>query len=180
MSDLLEQIGITKDELINRIVDKALGITADYKQTGQESWSDIPLSDVVDRKIGEAIGNLVEQLKPMIKTRIDEIMQKEVEKVFTMPFQRLTRWGDKQGELTTIRDMIADTDKDYWSKKVNSRGEDDYSGTERAVFFANRVMTEVYNTELTNTVKQMAKEMKEKIPQTIAAEITKTVIGYIK
>jgi hypothetical protein len=35
--DILEQVGITKEELIDRIVEKALGITADYKQTGEET-----------------------------------------------------------------------------------------------------------------------------------------------
>ena len=51
MQDLFEQIGITKEELIDRIVDKALGMAADYRQTGEESWEDIPLSEVVDDKI---------------------------------------------------------------------------------------------------------------------------------
>ena len=93
MNDLLDQIGITKEELIDRIVEKALGSTADCRQTGEESWDDIPLSAVVDQKITEAIGNLVESMKPFIKGRIEEIMDAEVGRVFLLPFQPVDHWG---------------------------------------------------------------------------------------
>ena len=74
MNNMLEQIGITKEELIERIVNKALGTTADYRQTGEETWVEIPFSDVVDKKITNAIGNIVESMKPLIGTRIETIM----------------------------------------------------------------------------------------------------------
>lgn len=182
--DILEQVGITKDELIDRIVEKALGITADYKQTGEESWEDIPLSSVVDRKITEAIGNLVDTMKKTIQTRIDEIMTREVEKVFTLPFQPVTRWGEKNGEETTIRDLIAKEADEYWKKVVNKNGEPitGYSldsGSIRAEHYARKVMTEYYNKELVETVKTMADELKKRIPATIGEEITKTVQKHI-
>src|SRR4030042_6995113 len=104
--DILEQVGITKDELIDRIVEKALGITADYRQTGAESWEDIPLSSVVDKKITDAIGNLVESMKPLITGRIEAIMTDKIEEIFVAPFQKTNQWGEKIGETPTSKDII--------------------------------------------------------------------------
>lgn len=181
--DILEQVGITKEEIIDRIVEKALGMTADYKQTGEESWEDIPLSSVVDKKITDAIGNLVGSMKKTIQERIEEIMTAEVEKVFTLPFQPVTQWGEKKGELTTIRDIIAKEASDYWNKIVDERGNPDnqYGNKQtRAVFHARQIMTEYYDKELVATVKEMAEDLKKKIPDTIAGEIVKTVGKYLK
>jgi hypothetical protein len=184
MQDLFEQIGITKEELIDRIVDKALGTAADYCQTGEESWADIPLSEVVDDKITKAIGNLVDKMKPFIQGRIETIMVSEVEKVFTMPFQPVNRWNEPKGELTTIRDMISKEAEDYWSTKVDENGKvsGQYNSAKepRAVFFARKVMTEYYEKELVQEVKNMASELKNRIPETIAGEITKTVLKHLK
>jgi hypothetical protein len=185
MSDILSQVGITKEELIDRIVDKALGITADTRQTGEESWDDIPLSKVVDKKVEVAIGNLIETFTGHIKTRIDAIMDAKIELVFTTPIQRLDLWGSKIGEPVALRDMIYDEAKNYWLQKVRDNGEvikqGDYNreGTERAVYFARKVMTDVYSKELTDTVKTMAEDLKNRIPKTIGDEITKTVLKHL-
>lgn len=182
MNNMLEQIGITKEELIERIVNKALGITADHRQTGEETWVEIPFSDVVDKKITNAIGNIVESMKPLIETRIETIMNEQINKVFTEPFQPVTRWGEPKGESTTIRDMIADEAKEYWSKNVDDSGKvnDGYgTKTPRSIYYARKVMEDHYRTELATEVKTMAAEMKARIPATIAEEISKTVTKYL-
>jgi len=182
--DILEQVGITKEELIERIVNKALGITAEFEQTGEESWEDVPFSDVIDKKINTAIGNFIEQIKPMIQFRINEIMNQKMNEVFEAPFQPVDKWGDKRGEETTIRDLIALDAKNYWSEKVDENGvvnSSSYSNKmSRSTFYAHKVMTEFYNKELVSEVKKLASEMKAKIPATISAEISNTIIGYLK
>lgn len=184
MNDMLEQIGITKDELINRIVDKALGITADYRQTGEESWDEIPLSSVVDKKIEDAIGNLVGAMKPLIQERINSIMMEKIEEVFSKPFQPVNNWNEPKGDPTTIRDLIASEARTYWTAKVDANGRSDGSSygdkQDRAAFFAKKVMTEYYEKELVSTVKKMAEELKAKIPATISQEIASTVIKHLK
>ena len=167
MNNILEQIGITKEELIERIVNKALGITADHRQTDEETWVEIPFSDVVDKKITNAIGNIVESMKPLIETRIETIMTEQINKVFTEPFQPVTRWGEA---------------KEYWSKNVDDSGKvnNGYgTKTPRSIYYARKVMEDHYKTELATEVKKMATEMKARIPATIAEEISKTVTKYL-
>lgn len=180
--NFLEQVGITKEELIEKIVNRALGITAAFGHTGEECWEDVPFSDVVDKKIDTAIGNLIEQLEPKIQARIDEIMNKKMNDVFVSPFQPLNKWGDKIGEVTTIRDLIALEASKYWTEKVDENGNvsDSYNNKmSRSTFYAHKVMTEVYDKELVSEVKKLASEMKAKIPATIADEISKTVVKYL-
>jgi len=181
--DILEQVGITKEELIDRIVEKALGITADYKQTGEETWEDIPLSRVVDQKITAAIGNLVESMKPKIQDRINEIMDKEVEKVFSQPFTPVDRFGYGKGETTTIRELIAKEAIEYWTEKVDDNGNktNGYGvQTVRAEFYAKKFMKEFYTKNLSEYAENMAKEVKAKIPATFAEEVAKSFARYFK
>ena len=182
--DILEQVGITKEELIERIVTRALGISAALEQTGEESWEEVPFSDVIDKKVNSAIGNFIEQFRPMIQFRINEIMNQKMNEVFEAPFQPVDKWGNKKGEETTIRDLIALDAKNYWSEKVDENGvvnSSSYSNkTPRSTFYARKVMTEFYDKELVSEVKKLASEMKAKIPETISAEISNTIIRYLK
>jgi len=182
MNNILEQIGITSDELIERIVDKALGMTADYKQTGEETWSEIPFSKVVDAKITAAIGSLIEKMSPIIETRIEDILEAEAQKIFLNPFQRVNKFGEAVGGPTTIKDIIADSAVTYWTTIVGADGKPNPSygdRMERAEFYAKKVMTEHYEKELVSVVRDMAKNLKDKIPATISDEISKTVLKYI-
>ena len=184
MNISLEQLGIGKEEILDRIVSAALGMAADYRQTGEESWTDIPLSEVVDNKITTAIGNLIDTIKPMIQARIEDITTKETEKIFNTTFQPVDHWNQPKGEPTTIRDMIAGEARSFWLSKVGPDGKIENSSygsakEERAVWYARKVMTDFYDKQLAVEVRKMAEEMKQKIPATISEEIAKTVLKYI-
>ena len=183
MQNILEQIGITKEELIDRIVDKALGMSADYSQRGEDSWDEIPFSKVVDAQITKAIGDLILKMSPVIERRVEEVLTAEADKVFLMPFQRRDRFGEAVGEPTTIKNIIADSAEKYWTTLVGSDGKTGPSygdKKERAEFYAVKVMTEYYDKELVGVVREIAKELKSRIPKTIADEISKTVTSYLK
>lgn len=182
--DILEQIGITKEELIQRIVDKALVITAVATQTGEDTWEDIPFSRTVDTLIARKIGDLVEKMNPLIQTRIETIMNEKIEAVFVAPFQRTTKFGDKIGEPTTIKECIAEEAVKFWTEQVNPINGERHTGygdrVSRAEYYARKVMKEHYNKELISEVKAMAEEFKARIPKTVAEEISKTVLAHLR
>ena len=182
---ILEQIGITQDELIDRIVDRVLGMTAGYNQTGEDTYDEIPFSKVIDSKIEKALGDIVEKARESIQDKIDKIVTEKIEAVFSMPFQPVNRFGEKTGTETTIKELIANEATNYWTARVDpSTGKtpDRYASdhTERAVFYARKVMTEFYDKELVKIVKKMAEDLKNRIPETIGQEITKTVTNFLK
>lgn len=181
--NILEQIGITQDVLIEKLTERILGLTAGYNQTSAEEWHEIPFSDVVDSKIENALKGFIDKMNPFIQQRIEEIMSAKIEEVFTQPFQRVDSWGKPLGEPVTIKDLIAEQAQSYWTTKVNECGEISSNyGTKipRSEYYAKKVMEEVYNQELVKTVKKMAVELKNKIPETISEEITKTVLKHLK
>jgi len=184
MENLIEQLGISKEEIIERIVNKALGMTAGCKQTGEESWEDVPLSEVIDNKLESAIGNLIEKTKPFIEKRVEEIMIQKMNEVFDKPFQPVDRWGEPRGEKTTIKDLIANEAIEYWNKDVdcNNKPCGAYTSDKqtRAMFFAKKSIESFYKTEMESVVKKMAEDMKNKIPIAIGEEITKSVVKYLK
>lgn len=92
--NILEQVGITKEELIERIVNKALGLTAEYNQTGEDTWEEIPFSLVIDKKINTTIGKVVENMAPLISSMVEEIMSQKIDEVFTKPFYKTNRFGE--------------------------------------------------------------------------------------
>jgi hypothetical protein len=183
MSDLLTQLGITKDDLIDRVVDKVLGFTSGHIQTGEDMWEDVPLAKEIDNKIHSAIGSLVKAAEPMIQSRITTIMDAQVEAIFSAPFYRRDQWGGQTGVPTTIRDMIYEQSEKYWITEVDENGKvgNGYSKKmARAEWYAMGVMKKVYDSELTEVVKKMADELAARIPKTIGDEITKTVIKHLK
>lgn len=183
MDNILEQIGITREELIERIVNKALGLATDYKSTAPESWEEVPFSEVVDRNIGKAIGNLIDTMTPLLQDRINDIINRETEKIFNSPFQRVDSWGKPIGDPISVRDMIKEITTKYWDTAVNDKGEPVSSygqRVSRAEYYAGKVMREYYNKQLVGEVEKMAAELRDKIPETISSEISKSVLKYLK
>jgi hypothetical protein len=179
MSDILEQLGITREEIIDRIVVKALGLNISQS----EEWEHVPFSVRVEEIISEKVTSIVEESKPMIQEKIYSMIDREVEKIFTGPFYKVNRWGDKIGEATTLRDVIADEAISYWNQKVTYDGKksDGYgSSMPRSEFYAKKVMTDVFDKHLVSEVKKMAEELKNKIPDTISSEISKVIFSYLK
>lgn len=185
MSNLLEQLGITREEVIDRIVNKALGLNSDSKQVGKDEWETVPFSEVVDQKIEQAIGNILESAKTVIQNKIFETVDREAKKVFDSPFQMVNRFGEPTGDLITIRDLIANESLDYWNTEVDEKGQPVKGGyysvkIKRSQYYARKIMTEVFDKELVTEVKKMAIELKNKIPSTISEEISKIVTSYLK
>lgn len=185
--DILEQVGITKEELIERIVERALGVAADYRQTGCENWQDIPLSEVVDKKITEAIGNLVKKFEEKIETRVDEITNAEVNKLLEKPFQPVNEWGEAKGEKTTVKQIIVNYASGYWDVKIGSDGKPVREGVyhydnllTRGEAYAQKVVKDIFTSVVEKQVKEIASDLAAKIPETIGSEISKMVVKHLR
>lgn len=181
---LLEQLGITKAEMLERITDRALGIAADHRQTGEESWEDIPFSSVVDRNIKAAIERLVASMESKISERIDSLLNEKMIEVFERAYQPVDRWGNPVGPMTTVRDRIMDMAESYWMEPVDSGGKRDYSGyldrKKRFEWAVERCIADVMNNEIRQAATTLAADLKAKIPQAIGKEISDTVVKYLK
>lgn len=182
--NLLEELGITKEELIERTIGKILELPSGFQQTGEEEYVEVSIHKEVKQQVNSMIKGIVESSKGVIQKAIDDAIRENVEAVFSKPFCKIDRFGDQQGETTTIRAMIADEATAYWTKKVDSNGNDvnGYcnSPTIRAEYYAKKFMEEFYSTELRKFAEGMAKEVKEKIPAAFAEEVAKSFTRLFK
>lgn len=183
MDDLLKQLGITREEIIDRITSKALGLAADQVQGEDGEWQDVAFCQVAEKKIEEAIKNLIKNLQPTIQQKIDQLVTARTEEIFLKPFQPVNEWGEKQGEPTTIKDMISKEAIKFWECAVDDNGDVTKYGSgkqTRAAYYAKKVTRDYYSQELTHEIKKMALEIKNKIPATIADEIREAIFKYLK
>jgi hypothetical protein len=185
MSDILQQLGLKKEEIIDIIVNRALNLPADYRSNGENSWESIPFHEVIDTKINKAISNLIQESMTAIQIKIDQIVERETSKIFNSPFQPVDRFGAPVGNPTTVKDIIADTIAKYWNVRVNSEGKEvkgyapSSSYMTRAEFYAIKVTTDFFDKEIVKEIKKMAEEFRNKIPETIGDEISNMVKKHL-
>lgn len=181
--NLLEQLGITKEEMLERITDRALGLTADHRQTGEESCEEIPFSSVIDKNIKEALKKFVESMEGKITERIETLLNERMIEVFERSYQPIDRWGKEIGPRTTVRDKIMDMAESYWMDAVDASGQkaDNYSAKKRRFEWAvERCVAETMQNEIRQSVQKLAADLKAKIPEAIGKEISETVVKYLK
>ncbi len=181
--NLLTELGITKDELIERTVCKILEIPSNAGVDDYGEFIELSIHEEVKKQVNDSIKSVIEQSKEVIQNTIDEAIKKNVEEAFTKPFYPLDNWGRPKSEKpTTIYDLIADEAKDFWNQTVNNRGEVVKSYSEkqtRAEYYAKKVMKEFYTKELERSAKSLVEEVREKIPDTFADEIAKSFKRYL-
>lgn len=182
--DLLQELGITREELIDRTVGKILDLPSGFDQVSEEEYVEVSIHKEVKARVNEMIKGIVDNSKKVIQDAINDAIKKNVDDVFSKPFVRTDRWGDKIGGETTIRDLIADEAQNYWTQSVNGNGEAEngYSSSKqsRAEFYAKKVMVEFYDAQLKDYAKNLGIEIRKKIPETLADEVAKTISSYIR
>jgi hypothetical protein len=102
--ETLEQLGITKDEILDRIVANVLH------------------EGLVDEGFQTAKREIVKGYKEGIQKAIDQTISATCAEALNTVFQPVNTWGEKTGEPTTVRDMFLKSCQDWWVMKVDSHG----------------------------------------------------------
>jgi hypothetical protein len=185
--NLLDELGITREELINRTIEKILDIPAGY-EAGNPDYDEcveLTIHEEVKSQVNNSIKNIVKQSQAVIQEEIQKAIQERVSEVFTQPFQPVSRWNEPVGEPTTIRDLIAKEAETFWTTAVDKDGKPYEGGYRReqetrASYYARQTMKEYYTKELQIKADEMAKEVKDMIPDTFIAQISKSLKKYFK
>ncbi|MDX1698982.1 MAG: hypothetical protein R3250_00120 [Melioribacteraceae bacterium] len=157
----LEDCGILREDILNGIVNKFY----------DELYDDI--SHEADRltreKVDEIVGQKVEEkVNCAIEKRIDELMNEQ--------YQPVDCWGQKIRKPTTISEVLKNSFENWWSQKVDSRGNPStsYGSSEtRAEYLTKKVASEVLSGALREDFNGMVKASKNEMKKSIANAITK-------
>lgn len=115
----LEALGITADELTNRIVDKCV----------EQLMTDVNFDEDGDEWRGRS--RLAEQLDKRIKQQINDTVNALAEKhvlpnvsayVENLTLHATNKWGEKKGQTVTFIEYLTQRAEDYMQEKVNYEG----------------------------------------------------------
>lgn len=140
----------------------------------QEELIEIAANKLADQYDGESlykyatnrIDKLIkETVEFKIKERVDAFLKEEMEKIVNQEINPVNMWGEKTGESTSLKQILADQAREFWCCKVDKNGqESSYGGRPRYQVTCQNIMKEAF----TETLKQSA--------DTITAEFKKALI----
>lgn len=116
----LEALGITPEELINRIVDKATGdllTSVSYNYDNDEEFTtQSTLAKKLDKKIKDHIDAKVSELADK------HILPRVTEMIENITIAKTNTWGERTGEKYTFIEYLTKCAENYMTAEVNYEG----------------------------------------------------------
>ncbi len=113
----LEEIGITKEDLIDKIAEKIMQLeySSDESEYGYDNTIGKMARIAVEKKVTEHVNKSV-------LTAIDDTLNKALSELLEQTVTPVDIFGDKAGEPTSIKAALATRAKDFWMQKVDKEG----------------------------------------------------------
>jgi hypothetical protein len=125
-------------------------------------------------------GNIYEKVMKRINRIIDERVGAVVDELLVKEFQPFDVFGDKTGEPTTIKEMLAKSLQTWWTAPVNEQGKSvprtAYGHkTSRAEFLVNKIAKDVIDKDLSKELREFTSETKAEIRKQMTAAIAEII-----
>lgn len=160
----LEDIGITKEEILDRVADSLI------EQMTEEAKNNIA------RFVND-------EVKTAVRSQVSTIIADTARKTFDGTFQPINHYGEAVGQPTTIRDMFVKQAREWWSLKVDCNGNpsSDTYGSKKtmAQYHAQKAMDEVVRdtmkAQFEPLIKDARKQLADAFTQAISELVTNTL-----
>jgi hypothetical protein len=124
----LEELGLTRDEILDRVVAKIADSLIDsyvMDEDGEETATQSPFARAMQRKVQERVDKAVEEIAAR------HVLPNVAAYVETLCLQETNKWGEKTGRRFTFVEYLVDRAEKYLTEEVNyegkTKGEDSYS-----------------------------------------------------
>lgn len=115
---------MTKIEIDLRDLGLPTGQDSEGEPTGGATLQDLIIEAAADRLLGGVDytikSDLLEKFRTEYNRKIEERVAELVAEAFEAPIQRTTRWGETQGEVTTVKEIIRETIEKFMNAKPGS------------------------------------------------------------
>lgn len=156
MSNTLESLGLSKDDLITLLADKVFSALH-----GEEGELLDKVSSIVNKRLSDNIGNI---LDVCVRQKIDA----EMEKVLSGMITPVNVWGEQTGEPISLRAAMHEAARDYWNVKVNKDGKPEHwNSVPRYQWVMNNIAKDAFNTALKDNINLMVASLKQAIAKDI-------------
>lgn len=159
--------GITKEEIIELAAQKLADQMAD-----QES-----LSESVESKIE---GRIEKLFATSLNAKVDAFLDKEMSAILSKEICPVDIYGERTGEPTTIKAVLAKRAREFWDIKVNEDGKpsDYYSTKPRHQWLFEKIVKEQFAEAVKQNITNLVGEFKNAISDS-AVKITKEHIDKL-
>jgi len=113
----LEALGITKEDLIDKLAEKILRLEYPNQEDGCDYKNTI--GDMVRTAVEKKVHTHVSE---SVLLSIDEVLRDKLSEVLEQEVTPVNIFGDKVGKPTTIKAALAEKAKDFWLQKVDKAG----------------------------------------------------------
>ncbi len=148
------ELNITQEQLVEIAANKLVEQVEEDAVYGRAM-------EIVEKKITSLI-------EKRLEPAVDKFLRDELEKIADAEFDRVTEWGEPTGQKITIRKILQEQSKHYWSQKVSREGKAGggygYS-EERAKWFAEQVMKTTFEQAIQTNAKIVVDEFAKQLQQ---------------
>jgi hypothetical protein len=159
--ETLEQLGISKEEILNRLTEQIL-------QGG-----------LAEEGFEHAKREILKGYKEGIEKAIHHVISEACAEALTMEFQPVNIWGEKTGAPTTVRDLFVKKCQDWWTQKVDSSGNPttDSFGNKKTMVqhHAERAVSEIVSGEMKAELSTVVASAKSALAESIGKYIREHV-----
>lgn len=161
MTDLT--FGIKPEDILELAAQKLADEFADKYQVQQRAY------ELIESRVeGISTKNLVQ--------KIDDVLTTEMERILHAEIVPLDMWGEKAGQPTNIRDMIAERARKFWDERVEKDGKlTSYGGQPRH----EHMMRQIVNDEFDKAIKQNVVEIIAGMKDAMRAHAHKVADEYL-
>lgn len=185
MSDLIEALGLSKEEMADRVVDQAVERILRTTHMDEDGNEDTQSSDLARR------------MNELVKARIDSkvaelaavhVLPNVAQFIENLTLQQTTKWGEKTGKAMTFVEYLVARAEVYMQEKVDHRGKSNaedgsgynWSGNQtRITYLIHEHLQYSITTAMTSALKTAQESIAVGIAETVKQTLAKitTTIG---
>lgn len=158
--ETLQALGITKDDIIEKAVEKLLS-----------SCEEHDILETVQKFIREHIAKNA-------TSAINAALEKVTSDILDAPYTPVDNWGEPTGNQTTLRDMVKTISLGWLDQKVTKEGKTDHYDKPwtRGEWLAYTAAEKAFNYEYKKQIEETIAKAKEAIQSQVANFITETIL----
>ncbi|QOP66840.1 hypothetical protein SEA_PUREGLOBE5_91 [Arthrobacter phage Pureglobe5] len=140
----------------------------EHGPTGSSTLQDLIINAAAEKLLGgvdyQIRSDIQEKFRTEYNRKIQERVAELVQEAFDAPIQRTTRWGETQGEATTVKEIIRETIEKFMNAKPTNNGnryrDDPYRNLSEAI---DASVQNIMTTEMKKTVEAARGAIHEKV-----------------
>ena len=155
-------LNINEEDLKAAIVEKA----------AEEILNQDDLSGMIRKEVNSRLDKIfVDRADAQIQAAIDTA----VNGAFEREYQRVTGWGEPDGQKTTIRKELEKTVSGYWASKVDAKTgrptDNSYNSVTRAEYLMTQICAEDFSATMKQSVQNVTGALKDGLRNQLAAQM---------